>query len=264
MAKNNLTPLQAEYKREYQRLTKGFSKYAAEGFVFPEESIRKNPQKVTQKLIQDMKKVKPKDLTKIASHFDTETGEIDKLEVRTPVKNIPTFEQPTTIKDEIKTPSGKHSTPKTKPKQQSKSKQKSAPTDAPSPTPNEPSYIPTLSIVDAIRERIAELPDRSLTGKGVQIAGRRNALLDILEDTINSLPDDDDSPYEQSNQAYEEYLLKNQETIFAELEAIKYDSKEERVDASFARVAKILNYGLALSAMQSESISSMQEMYFDV
>ena len=203
--KKKLTPLQLAYKKELQRLRKGFYRHKKKGYIFPEEEFNKIPKRVTQKALEKIKSIKPKELTKITDRIDYETGEI--------IASAPTKEK----------------------------------------AKSEDTYIPSISIIDAIRDKINTLPDvnRSARG-GIPIAQRRNALLDMLEDNINALDD-------KALEKYIDYLLKNQHELFQSLDRIMYDSKDEKIDASFAQAGRIINYGQALTAMQAESLNSMQE-----
>lgn len=230
------TTLRQQYKKEYTRLRRGFYRYKKEGYVFPLETLQQSPKKVTRAMVENLKQIKPKQLTTIAERMDIETGEILEEEKKKSLRSV----------SKIKT-------------------QRKKPTTAPNPKPistppvqityEEPEeYIPTLTILDAIKDAINALPNYTQSGKGVQISSRKNSLLSILEDTVNSLSN-------ETYQQYEQYLMDNQHTIFSQLETIKYESKEEKVDASFALVARILNGGRALTAMQAESVSYMQEMY---
>jgi len=256
------TQLQLDYEKEYKRLVKGFSKYQKQGYIFPEQTVIKNPTRVTQKMLQSIKDIKPKALTFVAEQIDIDTGEVLNNEVKvslkelkqvpTGLKKTPTVETKKAVKEK-KSPTKRKSHQKQKAKI-SKTVAKPITETTPAQETNETTnYIPVMSIVDAIADAIKELPDVTLTGKGVQIAARRNALLDLLYDNLYSAEDEE---------AYIQYLHDNQAEIFHGLEAIKYDSKEERVDASFANLGRILNAGNALSASQAESISSMQEMFY--
>lgn len=256
------TQLQLDYEKEYKRLVKGFSKYKQQGYIFPEQTVIKNPTKVTQKMLQSIKDIKPKDLTFVAEQIDVDTGEILNNEVKASLKELkqsPTGLKKTPSVDTKKTVKEKKSPTKTKSQSKQKAKAgktvaKPAATPAPTQATNETTnYVPVISIVDAIADAIKELPDVTLSGKGVQIGARRNALLDLLYDNLYSAEDET---------AYIQFLHDNQAEIFHGLEAIKYDSKEERVDASFANLGRLLNAGNALSASQAESISSMQEMFY--
>ncbi len=261
MPKKN-TQLQLDYEKEYKRLIKGFSKYEKQGYIFPSQTVIKNPTRITQKMLQSIKDIKPKALTFVAEQIDINTGEILNNEVKTSLKKLK--QAPTGLK---KTPSTETKKPTIKKKSSSKTKtnskqkatdnkikDKTISTPESTQATNETSnYIPVISILDAIAEAIKSLPDVTLTGKGVQIAARRNSLLDLLYDNLYSAEDE---------ATYIQYLHDNQADIFTGLEAIKYDSKEERVDASFANLGRILNAGNALSASQAESLNYMQEMFY--
>ena len=208
-----LTRLQQEYEKEIARLRKGFKRYEKQGFVFPEENYGQRPSRVTKKKLESIKQVKPKELTSISERFDIETGEI-----LTPQPSKPTPQ--------------------------------SSPSSAPQ---QEQEYIPDLTIVDAIRDRIAELPDVNLSARGgIPIAGRRNGLLALLEDNINARDG-------QELADYIEYLYENQSTLLHELERIRHESKDEKIEQSFAHAGEILNGGRKLTGTQSETISLMQE-----
>lgn len=210
------TRLQQEYQQELKRLRKGFKRYEKEGYLFPDEKYGQLPKKVTQKKLESIKQVKPKQLTQISERVDLETGEI--------LSQSPTQSAP-------------QQTQTTAPRQ-------------------EEDYIPSLTIVDSIRERINELPDvnRSARGGGIPIAGRRNGLLAILEDNVNSR---DGEELEE----YIDYLIQNQGALLSELTHITYESDEEKIKAEFGHAAEILNGGDVLTPMQSESVSVMQEYY---
>lgn len=249
-----LTPLQLEYQKEYNRLVKGFNKYKKEGFLFPEEIVTKKPPKVTKKLVQSMKEIKPSQLKEVSEKVNIETGEIEKGLQKTTPNKVKQIKPQKTITKKTTPKSKTTSTPKSKTASEPTIKSKPQPQQITTEIPPTTEYYPTMSILDAVRERIESLPDTTRRGRGVAIAGRRNALLVIFEDNILSL-DDDDIP------AYEKYLFDNQHELFENLQVIVYASTEEKVDASFAKVAQILNYGDTLTSMQAESISSMQELY---
>ena len=263
MARKRLTPLQQAYQKEYNRLRKGFSRYRKEGYYFPEESIQKTPKRVTQQMLQNIKQIKPKQLTTVATKVDIETGEITQAEKQKSLKKIST----------------------TKVQRISKPKVKEIKIDKPDygvqlpPKIEEPEhyygdmyrdddldfdvdyydeqYYPSMDIIASIKERINELPDVTFRGKGVQIEARKHALISILDDNLYYY---DDSPI--TRREYIDYLSDNQQEIFDALDTIKYSSKDEKVDATFAQIGQILNGGVTLSPGQSESLSLMQEMYY--
>lgn len=252
MAKR-LTPLQSAYQKEYRRLRKGFGRYIKEGYEFPEQAIPKNPKRVTQQMLQSLKETKPRQLKPVATKVDIDTGEIVQEEKKKSLKKI------STTKVAFAKPKR---TPKPKPIELPKIEE---------PTPEieykdtytesdywvdtyEPQYYPTMDIVDTIRDRINELPDFAGMRKDIPIETRKNSLLNILEDNLSYLEGDSKALYD-----YTEYLKDHQSEIFNALEKIIHDSKSENIDATFAHVGQILNYGSTLSPDQSESLSIMQE-----
>ena len=252
MAKR-LTPLQSAYQKEYRRLRKGFGRYTKEGYEFPEQAIPKNPKRVTQQMLQSLKETKPRQLKPVATKIDLETGELVQEEKKKSLKKISTTKV---------APAKPKRTPKPKPIELPKIEE---------PTPEieykdtytesdywvdtyEPQYYPTMDIVDTIRDRINELPDFAGMRKDIPIESRKNSLLNILEDNLSYLEGDDKALYN-----YTEYLKDHQSEILQALERIIHDSKSENIDATFARVGQILNYGSTLSPDQSESLSIMQE-----
>ena len=263
MARKRLTPLQQAYQKEYSRLRKGFSRYRKEGYYFPEESIQKTPKRVTQQMLQNIKQIKPKQLTTVATKVDVETGVITQSEKQKSLKKIST-----TKVQRISKP---------KPKQIDIPKPKEIEIPEPEvdyswddysyePPQHEDwdisdfqteDYYPSLDIIDTIKERINELPDVTFRGKGVQIEARKHALISILEDNLYYYEGEPNSMRD-----YVEYLSDNQQEIFDALDTIKYSSKDEKVDATFAQIGQIFNGGAMLSPSQSESLSLMQEMYY--
>lgn len=228
MAKK-LTRLQKEYQKEYKRLTKGMSYWKKKGYFLNDMPFERSPKRVTQKLLKEIKQTKPKTLTKYAEQVDLETGEI----ISSPTPKPAPTKQKTIVPKQVETP-----TP--------------APVTTPDTITTE-EYIPNLSIIDEIKARISDLPDRNRARKnGIPIAARRNGLLEIFEDTLNSL-DDSELP------DYIEYLINHQSELFSSLQHIEYESKDEKIDASFAQAGRILNNGDSLSPMQSETLDVMQE-----
>ena len=131
------------------------------------------------------------------------------------------------------------------------------PAPAPATTPDIISteeYIPNLSIIDEIIARISEMPDENRAHKrgGIPIAKRRNNLVVIFEDIINSI-DDAEMP------DYIDFLLEHQGELFSSLTHIEYESQDDKIDNSFAHAGIILNYGHSLSPWQSELLNKMQE-----
>lgn len=229
MAKK-LTRLQKEYQKEYKRLTKGMSYWKKKGYFLNDMPFERSPKRVTQKLLKEIKQTKPKTLTKYAEQVDLETGEI----ISSPTTKSTPAKQKTIVPKQVETPA-----------------------PAPATTPDiitTEEYIPNLSIIDEIIARINEMPDVNYSPQksGKPIAKRRNNLLVIFEDVINSI-DDSDMPN------YIDYLLNHQSELFSSLTSIEYESEDDKIDNSFAHAGIILNYGHSLSPWQSELLDKMQE-----
>lgn len=263
MARKRLTPLQQAYQKEYNRLRKGFSRYRKEGYYFPEESIQKSPKRVTQQMLQNIKQIKPKQLTTVATKVDVETGEITQSEKQKSLKKISTTKVQRISKPKVK---------EIKIDKPDYGVQLPSKIEEPEPYYGdmfrdddldfdvdyfEESYYPSMDIVDAIKDRINELPDVTFRGKGVQIEARKQSLISILDDTLSYY---DGEPKALST--FIDYLEEHQQEIFDALDTIKYSSKDEKVDATFAQIGQIFNGGATLSPGQSESLSLMQEMYY--
>lgn len=237
MAKEVKTSLQKEYQKERSRLLRAVKRGEQEGFIFPEDVVPNLPKRVTKKRLQEIQSIKPKHLYQKAQWLDKETGElvdaISALEVKR------------------------------------KRKRKAQEQDI-SSTSNVQvnSYYPTISAIEKVRERIRELGSfSSLETLGNNLADlkrevpppfpiehRKNALLAIFDDTITL--------HEQQGtlDQYEDYIVGRMGEIEGHLNVIRFDSKEERIEASFASVARILNQG-SLSVTQAESLSHMAEYY---
>lgn len=263
MARKRLTPLQQAYQKEYNRLRKGFSRYRKEGYYFPEESIQKSPKRVTQQMLQNIKQIKPKQLTTVATKVDVETGEITQSEKQKSLKKIST-----TKVQRVSKPKPKQiDIPKPKEIEIPKPKVDYSWDDYSYEPPQDEDwdisdfqtedYYPSLDIIDTIKDRINELPDVTFRGKGVQIEARKQSLISILDDTLSYY---DGEPKALST--FIDYLEEHQQEIFDALDTIKYSSKDEKVDATFAQIGQIFNGGVTLSPGQSESLSLMQEMYY--
>ena len=258
-----LTTLQEEYRKEYNRLKKGFSRYKKAGYYFPENVVQKAPKRVTKQTVQNIKNIKPKQLTTVAERIDTETGELLQETKQKSLKKI----SETKVKKSkpIQTPTPKQiETPKIETPEISSSDfyrddswdtyNDYYETDYDS---YEQEYYPNMNIIDTIRDRIEELPDVTFRGKGVQIIGRKQALISILDDMVSFYDGDSKGMY-----YYTEHLKDNQQQIFEALDTIKYSSKDEKVEATFAEVGYILNFSVTLSPTQAESLSLMQEIYY--
>lgn len=72
-----LTPMQQAYKKEMQRLKRAIRReYKKTGIELDSDLIPETPKRVTQKQLQKIKSIKPKDLRRQSQYIDYETGEI--------------------------------------------------------------------------------------------------------------------------------------------------------------------------------------------
>lgn len=237
MAKEVKTSLQKEYQKERRRLLRAVKRGEQEGFIFPEDVVPSLPKRVSKKRLQEIRSIKPKHLYEKAQWLDKETGELVDAKSALEVKR--------------------------------KRKRKAEEQDISSTSKVQiNSYYPTISAIEKVRERIRELGSfSSLETLGNNLADlkrevpppfpiehRKNALLAIFDDTITL--------HEQQGtlDQYENYIVERMCEIEGHLNVIRFDSKEERIEASFASVARILNQG-SLSVSQAESLSHMAEYY---
>lgn len=223
MAKRKkLTENQKAYQKERRRLLQAVRKGEKQGYIFPEDVVPDLPKRVTKKRLENIQKTKPKDLYKKAEFVYEETGEIVTAEQR---------------KQEIKQGAIK------KAKETRKRKKKIR-------IPSIPTYYPTISIIDVIRDRITELTRESKPP--IPIEFRKNELLSIFEDTVTLLGD--------NIIEYEHYLEEHESEIAELLNVISYDSNAEQISASFVTLGRILNMK-SLSMSQAENLSAMAEYY---
>lgn len=216
------TENQKAYQKERRRLLQAVRRAEKQGYIFPENVVPKLPKRVTKKQLEKIQKIKPKQLYKKAVFVYQETGEVVPAEQR---------------KQEVKQEAIK------KAKETRKRKKKIS-------IPSVPTYYPTISIIDTIRDRISELTRK--TKPSIPIDNRKNELLAIFEDTVTMFGD--------NIIEYEHYLEAHESEIAELLNVISYDSGAEQVSASFVSLGRILNRQ-ALSISQAENLSMMVEYY---
>lgn len=216
------TENQKAYQKERKRLLQAVRRAKKQGYIFPEDIVPELPKRVTKKRLEKIQKINPKQLCKKAVFVYEETGEIVPAEQR---------------KQEVKQEAIR------KAKETRKRKKKTS-------TPYVPTYYPTISIIDTIRDRISEL---TRDGKPpIPIENRKNELLAIFDDTV-TLFSDNITEYEQYLEAYESEIAEL-------LNVISYDSNAEQISATFVALGRILNKQ-ALSMSQAENLSMMAEYY---
>ncbi len=223
MAKRNKqTENQKAYQKERRRLLQAVRRAEKQGYIFPEDIVPELPKRVTKKQLEKIQKIKPKQLYKKAEFVYQETGEVVPAEQR---------------KQEVKQEAIK------KAKETRKRKKKIS-------TPNVPTYYPTISIIDTIRDRISELTREAKPP--IPIDNRKNELLAIFEDNVTL--------YDDNISYYEHYLKEHESEIADLLNVISYDSDVKEVSTSFVSLGRLLNMR-SLSMSQAENLSMMVEYY---
>lgn len=216
------TENQKAYQKERRRLLQAIRRTEKQGYIFPKDIVPELPKRVTKKRLENIQKIKPKHLYKKAVFVYQETGEIVPAEKR---------------KQEVKQEAIR------KAKETRKRNKKIS-------TPSVPTYYPTISIIDTIRDRLSELTREAKPP--VPIENRKNELLAIFEDNVTI--------YVDNITEYEHYLEVHESEIADLLNVISYDSNAEQVSASFVALGRILNTQ-SLSMSQAENLSMMAEYY---
>ena len=216
------TENQKVYQKERRRLLQAVRRAEKQGYIFPEDVVPELPKRVTKKQLEKIQKIKPKDLYKKAEFVYKETGEI-----------IPAEQRKQEVKQEATI----------KAKETRKRKKKIS-------TPSVPTYYPTISIIDTIRDRLSELTREAKPT--IPIENRKNELLAIFEDNVTL--------YDDNIAEYEHYLEVHESEIAELLNVISYDSDAEKVSASFVALGRLLNMQ-SLSMSQAENLSMMAEYY---
>ena len=215
------TENQKAYQKERRRLLQAVRRAEKQGYIFPEDVVPELPKRVTKKQLENIQKIKPKELYKKAEFVYQETGEIVPAEQR---------------KQEVK--------------QEAIAKAKETRKRKKISTPSVPTYYPTISIIDRIRDRLSELTREAKPP--VPIENRKNELLAIFEDNVTL--------YDDNIAEYEHYLKEHESEIADLLNVISYDSDAEKVSASFVSLGRLLNTQ-SLSLSQAENLSMMSEYY---
>ena len=216
------TENQKAYQKERRRLLQAVRRAEKQGYIFPEDIVPKAPKRVTKKRLEKIQATKPSDLYKLAQFVYVETGEVVPAEQR---------------KQEVKQEAIK------KAKETRKRKNKIS-------TPNVPTYYPTISIIDTIRDRISEITREAKPS--IPIDNRKNELLAIFEDNVTL--------YDDNISYYEHYLKEHESEIADLLNVISYDSDVKEVSTSFVSLGRLLNM-CPLSMSQAENLSMMVEYY---
>lgn len=108
------TPNQKAYNKEVRRLTNAIKRGEKKGLIFPEDMLPEMPKRVTQKRVQELKKIKPKDLYLRATNFGTVYSETTTNKQRVSIQEEPKKNR-TTKTPQVETKKIRISEPKEEP-----------------------------------------------------------------------------------------------------------------------------------------------------
>lgn len=223
--KKKKTVNQKAFQKERKRLQQAIRKGEKQGYIFPEDIVPSLPKRVSKKALEKIKRIKPSDLYSTGEYLYKDTGEIVPAEQRRKEVRIQAHQKAV---------------------QTRKNKAKKVKTSVPR------AYYPSISIIDTVRDRIEDLQREAKPL--INISYRKNALLDIFDDTV-SYYDLNDNLSE-----YETYLKQHESEIADLLYVIAYDSDAEQINASFVTLGRLINV-TSLSMEQAENLSAMSEYY---
>ena len=234
--KRKLSPLQQEYRKQRRRLQAFVSRAKKRGYQFKENIIPNIPKKITKASVERLKKLIPKKLYEKAEYVDIETGEI-----KTPKQRQLEVRKEATKK-------AKETVQRKKAKETVQLKKYIDPKHD-KITPG--IYVPTISILDKIREYIESIPSsrafatRKIGAFFEDFTTKKSSLLSILEDRYA-----DTEEYDLEN----EFIQKESE-IAELIQVITYSSDSESVGYSFVKLAVLIK-GSSLSHKEAEDISN--------
>ena len=225
--KRKLSPLQQEYRKQRRRVQAFVRRAKKRGYQFIENIVPNIPKKITKASVERLKKLTPKKLYEKAEYVDIETGEI---------------KAPKQRQLEVKKEAIKKAKETVQRKKYRKPKYDKITPDI---------YIPTITILDKIREYIESIPSSRAfatrkTGAFFEdFTSKKNSLLSILEDRY---ADTEEYDLEQ------EFIQKESE-IAELIQVITYSSDNESVGYSFVKLAVLIK-GSSLSHKEAEDISN--------
>ena len=234
--KRKLSPLQQEYRKQRRRVQEFVRRAKKRGYQFEEGIIPNIPKKITKASVERLKKLTPKKLYEKAEYVDIETGEI-----KTPKQR----------QLEVRKEATKKAKETVQRKKAKESVQLKKYIDPKNDKITGDIYIPTISIIDKIREYIENIPSSRAfatrkTGAFFEdFTSKKSSLLSILEDRYN-----DTEEYDLEN----EFIQKESE-IAELIQVITYSSDSESVGYSFVKLAVLIK-GSSLSHKEAEDISN--------
>lgn len=226
MAKK-LTQTQKEYRKQRRRVQQAVKRLEKIGYIFDENVVPKMPKKITKASVQRLAKITPEKLRQKSEYIIGEKV----VKYKTHKKEI---------KQEIK-----------RVRESLKQEQESPVID----------YIPNISYIDNFRETVINtLPDSREFYHGrnndkifKDFSGYKNIIISLLDDSIA----------ENGEQYVERMLLEHADRLSDYIEAIQYDSDENRVEHDLISVANIIK-GSPLSMNEAEQVSMLSEGSYEI
>lgn len=237
-------------QREVNKMTNKVTNPSTKGSITPDSVVPKIPKTKSQRTSEEISKPKTKSLP---------TAE-PKLNKITPDINLP--KSPKVTKPKGKTISKRISKSAPEPSTEGISYRAATETEDVLPVdeleaPTEEPYYPTLSIIDAIRDKIANL-ERDVDVREIPLDARKNTLLSMFDEHVASL---EGTP---AMKEYLQYLEDNADIINHHLDTIKYfdsgddDSVYGVIDNEFGILARLL-IRRPLMPIEAESMSYLSE-----
>lgn len=235
MAKKSLTKLQKDYLKEVKRINKTIRNYIKQGYKNVAKELSEDIKNASQKRLEKYKERRGANLRKFALKRATYSGkETGGKEVQ--AKRVPQYR-----------------------KEYNKSSKPQ------SPTP-ETEYIPDMSNITALIDRIQELPDNkelialfSQRKRKIEVdfSGYKERVLSILSGIINTSND-------EQIESFNKYLQTVSSEIDKELDVINNGTYKEQVEEAYGKLlATIVNRPLTLEEAQDMDFESFADEELD-
>ena len=227
------TPNQKAYNKEVRRLTNAIKRGEKQGLIFPEDMLPEMPKRVTQKRIQELKKIKPKDLYLRATNFGT------------------VYSETTTNKQRVKNVGGYGSEGYQKMINEMVKRLHPETVTLEEVESTEGLDFPTYNVIEELGYTILGL-SRKADPMDLPIEVRKNSLYNFLQETASDYEDTDDLT------TYSRYLETNLDTLDLQFFGIEYGSTQEVVETSFVTAGSLITQG-ALTPTQAEQLHTETE-----
>lgn len=240
-----MTENQKLFKKQQNRIKRFLKRNEQKGYIFPEDVIPEMPKRVTQKALREIRAVRPTKLFKEAKWVDVQTGELKPAEERRREirKEAARKAQATKANNSQSKINFEQFRPEKEDKYKVNEKKKDA--QFKSATPDA-----VISLYDKMVEKIENIERK--VPPFFPLEARKFSLLNLFYDTWN------ENEEKGTLDEYKEYLKSVEAEINENIEIIEYDSKQERIEASFAIIGRLIK-GSFLSKEEQEKLSALSE-----